>query len=268
VSALCEGRGCLHLHRFTVRQQERTASLLSMVVPNHVTKQLMSHVQLQQSGKVVLDSNALIARAYQQVALCFIDICDFTAISSALSPSDAVRFLDEFFTLLDNLLDVHRGLTKVKTIGDCYFVVAGFGEVTADPSTEAQTAKACTDLISLIEFCLDVQDALAEHRFSVTRAERAPASSASIDDTEQRRLQSVIDEVFVDKGYLRINVRIGIHCGDVIAGVVGRKLPVSLFAVVCSHGMALSSITCNTLLRYIAIRCLGYGMQHDIACGK
>jgi class 3 adenylate cyclase len=68
-------------------KQEQAANLLSMVVPDHVTKELVSHVHLRDDGKFALDEDTLIARAHQRVALCFIDICDFTAIASVMTPN-------------------------------------------------------------------------------------------------------------------------------------------------------------------------------------
>lgn len=56
----------------------------------------------------VRQGDTLIARAHRRVSLCFIDICDFTVISSAMSAGSAVRFLDELFALLDELLDKHK----------------------------------------------------------------------------------------------------------------------------------------------------------------
>jgi class 3 adenylate cyclase len=58
-----------------------------MVVPDHVTKELVAHVHLEDDGKFALDEDTLIARAHRRVALCFIDICDFTAISSVMTPN-------------------------------------------------------------------------------------------------------------------------------------------------------------------------------------
>jgi class 3 adenylate cyclase len=40
----------------------------------------------------------------------------------------------------------------------------------------------------------------------------------------------VLESVFDSDNKLRINVRIGVHCGDVVAGVVGKKQPVRVSA--------------------------------------
>jgi hypothetical protein len=69
-----------------IEKQARNTNLLDMVVPDHISRQLVAHVRMR-GGKTVLDDAALIARAHRRVALCFIDICDFTAIASAMSPN-------------------------------------------------------------------------------------------------------------------------------------------------------------------------------------
>jgi class 3 adenylate cyclase len=152
-----------------------------------------------------------------------------------MSPNDAVRVLDEFFTLLDNLLDKHNNVIKIKTIGDAYFALAGLVDASVGNDSGAsldnvQMSTASANLVALINFCLDVQEMVAEHRFRVPEARSVNSVDSNTlppDDEEQQRSQAVVQEVFSADGTLKIRVRIGIHCGDVVAGIVGRKQPVS-----------------------------------------
>ena len=202
-----------------------------MVVPEHVTKELIAHVRVS-GGRVLLSDSVLIAHAHRRVALCFVDICDFTAILSTMSPHSAVRFLDEFFTLLDGVLDRHAGVSKIKTIGDAYFAAAGLVQTTDATllSEREQEANACAYLVGLIDCCLDMHDAVAARRFWVAekmKSDTMLSEETDSNDVEKRRLRNVLKQAFTDDGYLKIRVRIGIHCGDVVAGVVGKKQPVS-----------------------------------------
>jgi class 3 adenylate cyclase len=232
-----------------------------MVVPEHISRELVAHVSVR-NGKSVLAGDMLIAHAHRRVALCFVDICDFTAISSAMSPNDAVRFLDEFFSLLDNLLDKHKNVIKIKTIGDAYFAAAG---LTNDSNNDAddddksidnsQLSAASNNLVSLIDFCLDVQEMITEHRFQVRPElhrdvqpvlKSSDESNLPMEDEEQQRSQAVVEEVFSADGTLKIRVRIGIHCGDVIAGIVGRKQPqYDVWGTACNMASRIESSAIN-----------------------
>jgi len=242
-------------NRLHSEKQEQAANLLSMVVPDHITKELVSHVRMQDDGKFALDEDTLIARAHRRVALCFIDICDFTAIASVMTPNSAVRFLDEFVTLIDNLVDRHTGVTKIKTIGDAYFAVAGLtaeesrgsaSEMELAAIDHEQVTTAVDNLISLIDFCLDVHDTIERHQFATDDVERNNDDNDP-DDAEQQRLRVVLNESFNnDDGYLKICVRIGIHWGDIVAGIVGSKQPqYDIWGSVCNHALHMESSAVN-----------------------
>mmetsp|Transcript_113577 Transcript_113577/g.197327 ORF Transcript_113577/g.197327 Transcript_113577/m.197327 type:complete len:935 (-) Transcript_113577:658-3462(-) len=63
-----------------------------------------------------------IADPYQDVTLLFSDLCGFTKLSSSISASDLVMFLDALYGTYDSVVETH-GLQKIKTIGDAYFCV-------------------------------------------------------------------------------------------------------------------------------------------------
>jgi class 3 adenylate cyclase len=94
-----------------------------------------------------------------------------TCYSSAMSPDSTVRVLDEFFTLLDDLSERHNNVIKIKTIGDAYFAVAGLTSAGAGDDSvsldNVQMSTASANLVALIEFCLDVQEMVGDHRFRV-----------------------------------------------------------------------------------------------------
>jgi class 3 adenylate cyclase len=151
-----------------VKQRDRLARenerLLLNILPESIADRLRA-------------GEPLIADRFDDVTLMFVDIVDFTGLSSTMSPQELVAVLNDVFTVFDGLVDRY-GLEKVKTIGDAYMVVGGMPERSDDhPQRIAGMA-------------LD----LAE---SVGRIEAA--------------------------GRLGITFRIGIHCGAVVAGVIGTK---------------------------------------------
>jgi class 3 adenylate cyclase len=252
--------GCIALLCFYMRldREKRRRQLLAMVVPEHVVAKLIPHLLVAADGDAILDNSALVADIYRNVTLCFIDICDFTAISSLLPPSALVRFLDELVSLVDSIVVNHPRILKIKTIGDAYFVAAGVhqprmllrrqsvtGEMrpvderaprhehAADDADDAELRGApehVRNLVSTLRFALDVQRALQAHRFRCAvdgdAAADAPRTAVAAATAESLRVSQVLADAF-DKEHqeLRISVRIGVHMGDVVAGVVGTRRP-------------------------------------------
>ncbi|QHS09552.1 adenylate cyclase [Sinimarinibacterium sp. NLF-5-8] len=65
-----------------------------------------------------------IAQDFPEATLLFSDICDFTPLSSTLSPLELLKLLNEVFSAFDEIVDRNGG-EKIKTIGDCYMVTVG-----------------------------------------------------------------------------------------------------------------------------------------------
>jgi adenylate cyclase len=66
----------------------------------------------------------IIADAYDDVSILFADMAGSTARASDMPPTAFVRFLNEFFSTFDSLVEQH-GLEKIKTTGDGYMVISG-----------------------------------------------------------------------------------------------------------------------------------------------
>lgn len=65
-----------------------------------------------------------IAEYFPNITCIFSDIVGFTKLSQRISPEELVSMLDEIFSRMDQLADLH-GVEKIKTIGDAYMVVSG-----------------------------------------------------------------------------------------------------------------------------------------------
>ncbi|WP_367027421.1 adenylate/guanylate cyclase domain-containing protein [Methylococcus sp. ANG] len=65
-----------------------------------------------------------IVNTFDEVTVMFADLAGFTALSTAMPPTQLVRLLDRIFSAFDELADRH-GLEKIKTIGDAYMAAAG-----------------------------------------------------------------------------------------------------------------------------------------------
>eukprot|EP00392_Amoebophrya_sp_AT5.2_P015690 g15906.t1 len=120
---------------------------------------------------------------YENCSVFFADIVSFTTLSSQTSPEELVKTLNTMFAIWDSYA-TRNTVEKIKTIGDCYMAAAGLDDQNPD---HAQ---------ALCKFALQVVKKLA---------------------TGELKMRDV-------NGNLRtIKMRLGIHSGAAVAGVVGKS---------------------------------------------
>ena len=126
---------------------------------------------------------------FANASVLFMDIAGFTTISDRIPPGHVVHLLKAIFNVCDDVC-VRHGLTKIKTIGDSYLAVAGVPEPLNDHAQRA--ARAALDMLK------------------------------GLND-----LQLVMDPKLGDTSWTQdvgvIQVRIGLHCGPLVAGIVGEQ---------------------------------------------
>ena len=66
----------------------------------------------------------MIPRRYENVAVLFCDVTNFTAYCDKHEPEDVVSRLDALFVIFERITAKH-GLEKIKTIGDGFMAAAG-----------------------------------------------------------------------------------------------------------------------------------------------
>ena len=74
----------------------------------------------------------VIPRRYENVAVLFCDVTNFTAYCDKHEPEDVVSRLDALFVIFERITAKH-GLEKIKTIGDGFMAVAGLLHKVDDP---------------------------------------------------------------------------------------------------------------------------------------
>ncbi len=130
-----------------------------------------------------------IADHFESVSVLFMDMVGFTSISSNAPPKQLVYLLDAIFHKADEIVESF-GLEKIKTIGDGYLAVANVTKPLKDH--QVATAKSALNLLeTLKEFTVNIP--------------------AELGDT------SWISEMN------DIEIRIGIHTGEVVAGIIGKN---------------------------------------------
>jgi class 3 adenylate cyclase len=123
-----------------------------------------------------------IADSYDSVTVLFADIVDFTKHSSRTSPERLVGGLNAIFVGFDELAKKH-GLEKIKTIGDAYMLAGGLPERSYDHCER------------VARFALEAMESIA--------------TSDSANNASN------------EAGSEPIQLRIGIHTGSAVAGVIG-----------------------------------------------
>ncbi|MBW4474225.1 MAG: GAF domain-containing protein [Stenomitos rutilans HA7619-LM2] len=164
-------------------QRKRIEAALSK--EQEQTERLLLNVLPKPIAKRLKQSQETIAENFAEATVLFADLVNFTQLASSLSPIELVNLLNQIFSTFDRLSEQY-GLEKIKTIGDAYMVVGGV------PKQRADHAQA------IAAMALDMQTELAHFN-----AQFNAHSSATND--------------------CALTMRIGIHSGPVIAGVIGIK---------------------------------------------
>ena len=131
------------LYQQVLAEQDLSEMLLHNVLPQAIADRLKGR------SKLTADHlNQAIVDSYANVTVLFADIVGFTAFSQAVSPEVMVSVLNDLFTRFDRIAE-HRGLEKIKTIGDCYMAAAGLPVVVPDHADRA--AHMSLDMLVAIE---------------------------------------------------------------------------------------------------------------------
>jgi class 3 adenylate cyclase len=152
-------REVLHLEQID-RERRRADALLHVILPGEVVTELKT-------------TNAVQPRRYEDVAVLFADIADFTPYCDRSRPEEVVRHLQGLIERWEEVA-LRHGVEKIKTTGDALMAAAGLLRPAANP------------VLSCLRCGLDMIAACRE----------------------------------LPTGW---DVRVGVHVGPVVAGVIGRR---------------------------------------------
>ncbi|KAG2499263.1 hypothetical protein HYH03_002841 [Edaphochlamys debaryana] len=201
--------------RHIAQVSETEHRLLEQVFPRHVlaymTEQGFDQPQpqpLQPALSAAADGSAQLNPAWRpcvrdctqlatwhpQVTVLFADIQGFTPMCKELPAAVVMKFLNDLFVRFDSLLDAY-GVYKVETIGDCYVVAGGLIGQDADGMAAVQGGGES-----------DPQQ--ADRVFGFAQAMLRAAAGVTLPTTGEP-----------------VRIRVGIHSGAVVSGVVGTRMP-------------------------------------------
>ncbi len=135
--------------------------------------QLLHALLPKKAADEIRSIGTVIPRRYENVAVLFCDVTNFTAYCDQHEPEEVVSRLDALFVIFERVTAQH-GLEKIKTIGDGFMAAAGLLNQLDDP------------IGSAVRCGLEMASTLIE-------------------------------------AHLDWEVRVGVHAGPVVAGVVGQE---------------------------------------------
>ncbi|MEZ4949419.1 MAG: adenylate/guanylate cyclase domain-containing protein [Saprospiraceae bacterium] len=123
------------------------------------------------------------AKRYEVATVLFTDFRNFSKVAEHMEPEELVSQIDYCFRSFDTIIEKYH-LEKIKTIGDAYMCAGGLSE-NVNPKEVA---------LNVVKAAMEIRDFMD-------------------DDIKKRK----------EKGEPILEIRIGIHSGPVVAGVVGHK---------------------------------------------
>ncbi|XP_042226333.1 uncharacterized protein LOC121869177 isoform X1 [Homarus americanus] len=178
-------------------EKKRSDKLLYQMLPPTVAQQLKQRKQVS-------------AETYESVTIYFSDIVGFTELASESTPMQVISLLNALYKMFDSRIELYE-VYKIETIGDAYMVASGLPQRGEDP------IRGSTNLDRLI-YTSPVYKIMSHTGLGKDHA--AEIASMALD-----LLHATENFVVPHKPGERLQIRIGIHTGPVVAGVVGSKMP-------------------------------------------
>ena len=100
--------------KMLAQEKEKSDNLLLNILPEEIAE------ELKRTGTAK-------PRKYEHVSILFTDFVDFTKITEQMSPEELVTEINACYKTFDRIIE-KRGVEKIKTIGDAYMAVDGFGK--------------------------------------------------------------------------------------------------------------------------------------------
>ncbi len=169
-------------------EEDEKARQLKLARFQEQEKILHDILPIQIADRILLQET-FIADHFESASVLFMDLVGFTTLASIAPPKQLVYFLDAFFQKADKVVE-NYGLEKIKTIGDGYLAVANV-------TTQLEEHQKATALAAL-----QLLETMKDYEVNIP---------TNLGDTNW--IKDMND----------IEIRIGIHTGEVVAGIIGKN---------------------------------------------
>eukprot|EP00285_Hemiselmis_virescens_P008407 CAMPEP_0173407758 /NCGR_PEP_ID=MMETSP1356-20130122/68013_1 /TAXON_ID=77927 ORGANISM="Hemiselmis virescens, Strain PCC157" /NCGR_SAMPLE_ID=MMETSP1356 /ASSEMBLY_ACC=CAM_ASM_000847 /LENGTH=285 /DNA_ID=CAMNT_0014368981 /DNA_START=1 /DNA_END=854 /DNA_ORIENTATION=+ len=197
ILTFCVLGACLFagLSSMTIRRFRMIALNDQLLVAESMTSSLLLSIFPEDYIPRVLSGEKLIAERYKQATVLFSDLVGFTSFASQLDPKTVVEALNLIYNVFDDITELHE-VYKVETIGDGYMIASG---------CPIRTALHCRQAVNT---ALDMIAAMPFLRTELLR-----------------RVEGIRSNPEAREWANNMNIRIGLHTGELFAGVAGKRNP-------------------------------------------
>eukprot|EP01029_Cantina_marsupialis_P017701 TRINITY_DN398_c0_g5_i1.p1 TRINITY_DN398_c0_g5~~TRINITY_DN398_c0_g5_i1.p1 ORF type:complete len:3049 (+),score=701.94 TRINITY_DN398_c0_g5_i1:73-9219(+) len=176
---------------------------------------------------------AYTASRFSNVSILYCDIKGFTSMCSCIEAEIVVGLLNEMFSKFDDLTSRDDKLFKVQTIGDAYVIVSGIDmkQPLRNKDNDNPTKPKYPPIVptggtysnsSEVSSCMDTSNISYSTHSKLTKKVSAADYAKTLIDCGVEMLQIVNSMINPVTGE-PMQMRVGIHTGTVIGGVIGRR---------------------------------------------
>ncbi|CAD8076669.1 unnamed protein product [Paramecium sonneborni] len=166
-------------------QQEQTNQILKSLLPAFI------YEKIEQADETQIEENQ------GSISIIFLEICEFDKILQS-KQRQVVSFLDDIFRVLDKIC-LQYGVQKIETVGKTYMACSGLKSTEIENNKDGLNQQKKNETAIAIELSLDFLKAISEFKYEYKEQE--------------------IVKLF------KLKIKIGIHYGQVFAGVIGYHKP-------------------------------------------
>uniref|UniRef100_A0A9J7Y9U1 Adenylate cyclase type 3 n=1 Tax=Cyprinus carpio carpio TaxID=630221 RepID=A0A9J7Y9U1_CYPCA len=131
-TAFLEAKQSLKVNLTLKEQSQQQEELLLSILPKHIADEMLQGMKKGANQKSDAQQfNTMYMYRHENVSILFADIVGFTQLSSAVTPKELVKLLNELFARFDKLAAQHHQL-RIKILGDCYYCICGLPDYRED----------------------------------------------------------------------------------------------------------------------------------------
>jgi class 3 adenylate cyclase len=151
---------------------------------NYIFQEILLNILPEYIVDELVAKGSVQPKVYRHSTILFTDVVNFSKLSFNLDPVSLIRKLDSYFSMYDTVMDEY-GIEKIKTIGDSYMCVSGL-----PIKKDSHAVDCCLAALKLLYSMFG-----------------------------NRKPENIVENLDLNNW----SIRVGIHSGPCIAGVVGFK---------------------------------------------